>query len=375
MSETAGVFQRFCPQCGSMVDTDARFCKHCAFDLTNSTQSSEATVLSPKGQPKDNSKSTFLLAGIAVIGLLMLVVLGAYIFTRSRSQPAIATASPTPAPTPTMGEKAKQVEAKILQGETLSDGDIAGLSAYELRILRNVHFARYGRKYDRPGLGDYFYTQSWYKPSDDYKESMVTSTDKANINLLLAAERTVGNSETASVNNSSMPTAIQPTPLPTLQRTNELDRQTALSLVRGSVGKVYEARMRDSSFYMSNNTPIYGQMVQDKIISCQWSRDRWNNCVQGTRGAFTMVSSGSWGGTLIIAMKKVPTEVSGISKIDQSTAIADVVLSFEDTAGSRTYSRYSEAFDPPRPDTRPEIQKVLLRLYDDGWRVDRIINY
>jgi hypothetical protein len=370
MNAMAGTSQKLCPQCGGIVDTDARFCKHCAFDLSNLSKSPDAT----KSHTKANPKPIFLIGGAAVIGLLILI-LGAYILTRNRSQPAAATTSSTPTPTPTMTDKAKQVEAKILRNESLTDSDIAGLSAFELRVLRNVHFARYGRKYDSPGLGDYFSTRPWYKPSDDYKDSMITAADKANINLILAAERVVGNSESANTTTTNTPTAVEPTPDPTIQRTNELDRQTALSLVRGRVEKVYEARMPDSSFYMYNKTPIYGQMVQDKIISCQWNRDRWNSCVPGAKGAFSKVLSGGWGGTLIIAMRKVPTEVSGISKMDQSTAIVDVVLSFEDTAGLRTYSKYSEAFDAPRPDTRPEIQKVLLRLYDDGWRVDRVINY
>ena len=73
--------------------------------------------------------------------------------------------------------------------------DIEGLPPEELRIVRNVHFARYGRKYERPGLGDYFFTRPWYKPNDAYADGMISSTDKSNIDLILAAEK---NSNTAT---------------------------------------------------------------------------------------------------------------------------------------------------------------------------------
>jgi hypothetical protein len=204
MSETVDTFQKFCPQCGGMVDADARFCKHCAFDLTKSSVNTDATVGTTKGEQKANTKPILLIVGIAVIGLLMLVLIGSYLYKRNRTQPAVVSASPTPASAPTMSDRAKQVEEKILRGESLSDSDIAGLSAYELRVLRNVHFARYGRKYDSPGLGDYFNTRPWYKPSDSYSDNMITSTDKANINLILAAENRAKQSEmTANSNDNS----------------------------------------------------------------------------------------------------------------------------------------------------------------------------
>lgn len=103
-----------------------------------------------------------------------------------------------------LGTKGQQVEEKILRGEALSSSDIEGLSKNELRILRNVHFARYGRKYESPGLGDYFYTRSWYKPNDSYSDNQINQTDKANIDLILKAENGENTSnEIASQNNSS----------------------------------------------------------------------------------------------------------------------------------------------------------------------------
>ncbi|MDX6447081.1 MAG: hypothetical protein QOH71_4155 [Blastocatellia bacterium] len=206
---------------------------------------------------------------------------------------------------------------------------------------------------------------TWSKPNGDKSMSFSLKANGSS-NEVASTNRSVDSSNSAP---SSQPVVPQ-----TQQNPSELNRQTALSLVRGRVEKVFETRMPDGSNYIYNRTPIYSQMVNDKVISCQWSGDRWNNCIQGPNSAFFRRVSGGYGGTLIITLKKTPTEVSGISRVDQTSAVVDVVLGFEDTPGLKTFSRYSGAFDAPRPDTRPEIQKVLLRLYDDGWRVERILN-
>jgi hypothetical protein len=111
---------------------------------------------------------------------------------RQSSQSLTAASQPD-----SMGQKAMQIEARILRNDALSNADLGGLSAYELRVLRNVHFARYGRKYDRPGLGDYFVTREWYKPNDNYNDTMLTAVDKSNVRLLVEMERQV-NSQTIS---------------------------------------------------------------------------------------------------------------------------------------------------------------------------------
>jgi hypothetical protein len=138
--------------------------------------------------------------GLLVIVFLVAASIASFLYLRHRSQSAqnIATSNPV---APTMGQKALQIEAKILRGEALADTELTGLSLDELRVLRNVHFARHGRKYDRPGLGDYFTTCSWYKPADDYNESMLTATDKANVKLIVELEKQ--NSQSAVAANST----------------------------------------------------------------------------------------------------------------------------------------------------------------------------
>lgn len=371
MSEAIGASAGLCPQCGGVVDTDARFCKHCAFDLLKTVPDSEATVVTPKSQQKTKPQRILLVAGVALGGLLVLGLLGTYLYRRNRTQGNLSSSSPTPG-TPTMSDRAKHVEDKILRNETLSDSDIAGLSAYELRVLRNMHFARYGRKYDQEGqLGGYFYTRPWYKPSDSYNENMITATDKANINLIAAAERSVSTPEIVSANSSNTPvvTNSQPVSTPEVSKT-ELTRQTVLSLAQGRIRNEVVANLDDcSNCGIGNVTDVYAAMMRDKVIACREYGDSclcWRGCTPAQNGhGLRKVARGMD----ITLGYSVPTDVTGISRINPSTAYADVILNFQPRDQEyRLFNKYRGAFSSRFGST--ETHRVFLRLYDDGWRLE-----
>lgn len=201
MYETASEIPRFCPNCGGAVVEDSRFCRHCGCDLaapdislaTNTPQqeANQNTQMPTIEHPVNKSRSVRLLLGGGLLVIFVLgavAIVGSILYLRHRNQSAQIIATSSSATVPTMGQKALQIEA-ILRGEVLTDADLTGLSLYELRVLRNVHFARYGRKFDRPGLGDYFATCSWYKPTDNYNDNMLTATDKANVKLIVEMEK------------------------------------------------------------------------------------------------------------------------------------------------------------------------------------------
>ncbi len=198
MSETFSATDKTCSNCGGLVASDSRFCKHCAFDFAVAQQPLPQTE--SEGTSKKN-RYILPLASLAVV-----LALAAVWIYRSRHAAAPIAA----APSQTMTEKAKQVEARILRSATVTNAKLTGLSSYELRVLRNVHFARYGRVYDRPGLGDYFYTQPWYKPNNDYNDKLLTATDKANVSLILAEENNAKAAEAAQVTS----VAVAATPAP-----------------------------------------------------------------------------------------------------------------------------------------------------------------
>jgi flagellar biosynthesis GTPase FlhF len=99
---------------------------------------------------------------------------------------------------PTLGAEAKQIEAIILRGESVSQAHLIGLSAEELRILRNAVFARHGRQYQKDGLGAYFYTCNWYQPNPAFSLDQLTNIDKQNVQTILQSE------EIAKLNDSKL---------------------------------------------------------------------------------------------------------------------------------------------------------------------------
>jgi hypothetical protein len=84
--------------------------------------------------------------------------------------------------------QAARVEAKILRGASVNQGDIAGLSRPELRRLRNTVYARHGRIFERMELQQYFDGRPWYQKRADYSDDELTPVDRDNINLIRAAE-------------------------------------------------------------------------------------------------------------------------------------------------------------------------------------------
>lgn len=359
-----------CPKCGTPADEDARFCKYCSQSLTLADLG-----LGPEPEidsgPSRRAKPVFIATGVVAI-LVAIAAIAIVVFQlRNRAEaPAQTDVAVAPA-VPTLGDKARQIEHKILNGEVLNASNLEGLSAQELRVLRNVHFARYGRKYERPGLGDYFFTQEWYKPSESYSDSMITSLDKENISLILKAEEMMKNG--SPITSAYVQTTPEPTPLP-LNR-NELTRDLVLSLLSGYRRDIHVS-LGTVSFTMSNKSEIYTQMINAKILSCQWKGDRYYHCRPGTKGSAFYQSEQEVGesvsGSLsLIVGRKAPSVVTGISQLSQAVAQANVEFSFEPNSSYDVYQRWSAAFYRP-PDTRTEVHRAVLQLYDDGWRVERV---
>ncbi|MDQ3132281.1 MAG: YARHG domain-containing protein, partial [Acidobacteriota bacterium] len=275
MNEPFETVQKICPNCGKATDTDARFCKYCAFDLNSSGINQSVSTEINQTRTKNNTPIILGVAGLLVVGIVGLII---FLYASKPNQTVAENVNSVlqePASTLTLGEKAQQLEEKILRGEALSAGEFEGVSAEELRILRNVHFARYGRKYEKPGLGDYFYSRSWYKPSDDYKDSLINVTDKDNINLIVAAEAVLNNQTLAAVSPTATPeTEASPTPV-----TGELTRDVALSLLAGW-------RKDVTCNFPREGRAAVERLMKDKVITCEkfypmqgytdnWT---WKNC-------------------------------------------------------------------------------------------------
>ncbi|WP_414576997.1 protein kinase domain-containing protein [Anabaena sp. CCY 9402-a] len=57
-----------------------------------------------------------------------------------------------------------------LSERAVTDADLAGKTGFELDIMRNTIFAVHGRRFNNPGIQNYFNNQSWYRPLYSPKE-------------------------------------------------------------------------------------------------------------------------------------------------------------------------------------------------------------
>jgi hypothetical protein len=74
------------------------------------------------------------------------------------------------------------------QNVLLTEDKLAGLSLLDLRILREEFYARHGKKFDAPGIRDYFNWRDWYKPVKNQKAIKLNAIEQQNVDLLAARE-------------------------------------------------------------------------------------------------------------------------------------------------------------------------------------------
>jgi hypothetical protein len=77
------------------------------------------------------------------------------------------------------------------QNRPITEDLLKGLSLHELRLIRNEIYARRGRQFKTFWIQDYFYGQSWYKPTDEFKEPELSETEKKNIATIVAYENRI----------------------------------------------------------------------------------------------------------------------------------------------------------------------------------------
>ena len=74
------------------------------------------------------------------------------------------------------------------QNALLTEDKLTGLSILELRILREEFWARHGKKFDAPGIRQYFEWQDWYKPAKNQAAVKLNKIEQQNVELLAAYE-------------------------------------------------------------------------------------------------------------------------------------------------------------------------------------------
>jgi hypothetical protein len=74
------------------------------------------------------------------------------------------------------------------QTVALTEDKLVGLNILELRILREEFYARHGKKFNEPGIRDYFNWRDWYKPVKNQKAIKLNPIEQKNVDLLAAQE-------------------------------------------------------------------------------------------------------------------------------------------------------------------------------------------
>ena len=193
-----------CVKCGETINGDAAFCPFCGSAQPKSTPTPPPFV----APQTSNNQHTFLIVGlvaaVVVIAVLLVVLVikntegsknQTIVETTSTSYgtidetPADASAAAETAPAAPMHRDAYASDTEWVSEEYLSESDLAGYTKAELRILRNSIFARYGYIFRSDDLYNHFAQFDWYSPEYDDVNSMLSKTEKHNVNLIKKLEK------------------------------------------------------------------------------------------------------------------------------------------------------------------------------------------
>jgi hypothetical protein len=84
-------------------------------------------------------------------------------------------------------------DLELFENKLIAETMLRGLSLHELRLLRNEIYARRGRFFQTLWLQQYFGSQPWYDPKEDFKDEQLTGTDKTNVETIVAYENKLHN--------------------------------------------------------------------------------------------------------------------------------------------------------------------------------------
>jgi hypothetical protein len=85
-------------------------------------------------------------------------------------------------------------DMELFENKLISEAMLRGLSLHELRLVRNEIYARHGRIFKTLWIQQYFGTQPWYDPKEDFKDEELSGADKTNVETIVAYENKLHNS-------------------------------------------------------------------------------------------------------------------------------------------------------------------------------------
>ncbi|MDJ0799617.1 MAG: YARHG domain-containing protein [Calothrix sp. MO_167.B12] len=74
-----------------------------------------------------------------------------------------------------------------LSQKIVTDADLQNKSGFELDIMRNSIFAHHGRRFQTPGLQQYFDNQPWYRPRyapQNFPNNLLSDVERMNVEYI-----------------------------------------------------------------------------------------------------------------------------------------------------------------------------------------------
>ena len=82
-------------------------------------------------------------------------------------------------------------DMELFENKAITEQMLHGLSLHELRLLRNEVYARHGRMFRAEWLQQYFFTQPWYTPDENFKDESLSGNDKLNVETIAKVENRI----------------------------------------------------------------------------------------------------------------------------------------------------------------------------------------
>ena len=71
---------------------------------------------------------------------------------------------------------------------SLRPSDLTRVSLYDLKLMRGIVFGRHGRVFKDAEIRAYLEDQSWFKPNQAFRNSMLNETERRNLDVIRIAE-------------------------------------------------------------------------------------------------------------------------------------------------------------------------------------------
>ncbi|MEC4814678.1 MAG: YARHG domain-containing protein [Scytonema sp. PMC 1069.18] len=176
------------------------------------TAPQQTIPFSPKPPSQEHSPEGSKSKGMVIKGIIgagsaiaTLIIIG-FVITKSSQQvvqqkvpPSVqvpiitpqVTSLPTRASviTPLTPQEVSQSEDNYawLSQREVKDADLVDKNGFELDVMRNSIFARHGRRFDTPGIQQYFNTQNWYIPKyspQEFPPELLSDIERWNVEYI-----------------------------------------------------------------------------------------------------------------------------------------------------------------------------------------------